>query len=142
MKTRFLLTAFCTLFSTWQWYALSFVACGNCMDRMQSIVDMQDGAPFVYRQLTPQIIVALGNTPQVILGFQVVMFALFYILLWIWCQRWCVAPVAVLPLVAMITAVMMPTYYFSLYTLPEWNFVLCALLLLPRWSSLAPLTGK
>lgn len=132
--TRLMLTTFCTLFSTWQYIVLSLAECANCARRMQDIVDGSMSAPFVYRQLTPQIIVALGDTPLALVGYQAVVFALFYGLLWTWARRWGVLPLVMLPLFAMVIAIMMPTYYASLYTSLEWTLWLFALLVLPRWS--------
>lgn len=139
---RVLLITACTVFSTWQYTVLSLVYCRNCTESMQQVVNLDAGAPFAYRLLTPGILVALGNSREVIVAFQIVMFALFYALLYAWSQRWRLSPNTALPLFAMAAAIMMPTYYASLYTLPEWNLILWALLLLPRWSWSAQSTEK
>jgi hypothetical protein len=135
---RFSLTVFCILFSTWQYLILSLATCIECPARMAEIANGTIDAPFAYRILTPAIIVAMGNSLGAIALFQLAMITLFYVLLWQWCKRLKLSPYTMLPLFAMVMAIMMPSYYFSLYTLPEWNFVLCGLLCLPdSWQSVA-----
>lgn len=127
------LVIFCTLFSTWQYIVLSLVSCTGCPIEMQKIINFEATAPFAYRLLTPFILSLMGNSLQSIVLFQLLMLLCFYALFYLWCKRWKVSPFVVLPLTAMAMSIMFPTFYYSLYTIPEWNLWLIALLLLPHW---------
>lgn len=133
---------FCTLFSTWQYLVITLATCGDCMTQMERIVQFRGDAPFAYRLLTPAILVVMGNTPQAFAIFHLALFALFFILLWIWARRWRVNPVLVLLLTTCALVIMLQTFYFSSYTLTEWVLLLCALCLLPRWSLSDVSTGR
>jgi len=133
MIRPFALLVFCTLFSTWQYIVLSLSACNNCILEMQKIIDLEATAPFAYRILTPFLLSLVGINIQSIILFQLLMLACFYALLYLWCKAWSVNPFMILPLMAMVVSISFPTFYYSLYTIPEWNLWLIALLLLPRW---------
>jgi hypothetical protein len=133
---------FCALIATWQYVVVTLADCGDCNLRMQQIAQGHSQAPFAYRVLTPHIIMAMGNTAQALVIFHLMSFATFFILLGMWARRWNAPPVPIYFICALAMVVMLPTYYFSAYTVMEWNLWLCGLLLLPRWSLLAHLTAK
>lgn len=133
---------FCTFLSTWQFVTVSLAACADCNLRMQQIAQGQGQAPFAYRLLAPHIIMAMGNTPQALTLFHMVMFTVFFSLLWVWARRWDVPPLPVLFVAALALVVMMPTYYFSAWAILEWDIWLIGLLSLPRWSLSGLLTEK
>lgn len=126
---------FCTLVSTWHYITLSLATCTECPERMTNIVEGHEVAPHAYRLLAPHIIAALGNTPQAFALYHLVMFAMFFSLLWLWARRWQIEPLVVVPLAALAISVMMPTWYFSVWAVMEWNLWLCGLLLLHYSSS-------
>lgn len=129
---RAVLILFFALVSTWQYWNESLSQCPACTETMQEIIDGTYGAPFVYRPLTPAVLVALGNTFFVMLAFHFVMLLAFFTLLWSWSERWRGSGLASVGIATVALTVMYPTYYFSVYTVTEWVLWLVGLHLLTQ----------
>lgn len=141
--TRVLLCVFCATVATWQYVTVALPACSDCVYVTGQIAAGDFGAPFVYRQLTPQIIVALGNTTQVHAAFHFVVLVAFLLALWRWVDVWGGTGSTAVALVTVALIVMYPTYFFSSYAVVEWLLWLVGLLLLTaRSSSSQPSTVK
>lgn len=124
---RWALILFCAAVSTWQYITLTLATCGDCLQTVGEIVSGEYVAPFAYRLLTPALLVALGNTIQVVAAFHFVALFLFFALLWRWCERWGGNGLAGVALATVALTVMYPTYYFSVYTVTEWFLWLAGL---------------
>lgn len=127
---------FCTLFAAWQYVTVAIPSCPDCPQHMDAIVNGTADAPFVYRVLTPAIVVAMGNTFQAYTLYHLILFAIFFSLLWVLARRARIAPVGVLLLATVVLVVTMPTYYFSMWSIIEWNLLAVGLLLLQPFSRL------
>lgn len=133
---RWSVILFCALVSTWQYISVTLPACPDCTETMSAIVAGDFDAPFVNRVLIPRLIVALGNTPQVLAAFHLVMLIAFFRLLWAWAEHWRGSGLGAVALVSAALVVMWPTYYFSVWSVTEWVLWLAGLMLLTRFSSL------
>ena len=105
---------------------------------MADIASGNGEAPFAYRLLTPAILTAMGNTPQALILFHLIGFGVFFALLGLWASKWHVDPLLSMCLAALALIVMFSTYYFSSYSVMEWNLLLAGLLLLQPSLSLQP----
>lgn len=140
MKTV-LLWLFCTVYTLWQYITINLATC-DCLEWVNTIVQRTANAPFVYRIFAPLALDAMGNTPLAWIAWQAIWIGFFFALLWRWAQYWRVNPMLILPLFALIISVMLPTFYFSAYTLMEWDFWLWTWLFLLRFLSRQPLPVK
>lgn len=133
--SRFFVCLFCALVSTWQYLVDVLLPCDDCLAVTAQIAAGSYDAPFVYRPLTPALLVALGNTTLAHVGFQLVMLFVFFWLLWRWCERWHGAGATGVALAALALVLMWPTYFFSTYTTTEWVLWLTGLSWLTARSS-------
>lgn len=141
--SRALVTVFCAGVAAWQYFTLTLPACSDCLTLTAQIAAGTADAPFVYRPLTPTILVTLGNTIPAHVAFHFVLFLWFFQLLWRWAERWGGNGLAAVALSTAALTVMLPTYYFSSYTVTEWVLWLAGLTLLTArsWPSAQP-TGR
>ncbi len=126
------------------YYALTIAEAGRnvCLQHTADIVAGREFSPFVYRLLTPVLLVAAGNTAVVHLAFLALMTALFLALLDAYFAYWRMPPVW-LVLVALMLPMTFQAWYCSQYEMTEVVLLLCGLFLLTRhWSSSAHSTGK
>lgn len=131
-----LLITYCTALSCWFYIKLDLITCyPGCVEAVRDIADGTAPAPFAYRLLVPKLLALWDVSIPALLVYHAVTFALFYALLLVWSLRHAVTPFAALPLVALATAAMMPTWGRAVYMPVEWILFLCALLCLPRWRS-------
>lgn len=125
---------FCTLMTTWHYIQITLAYCQGCNLQIERIATGVADAPFSYRLITPAILMAMGNTPQALVVFHGVCFAVFFALLAVWANRWQVSGLVVMPVFALVLTIMFRTWYFSAWTVLEWDIWLLGLLCLPRWS--------
>lgn len=130
---KWLIILFCTLVSEWQYVNTVLRTCAACYERTAAIADGAANFPFVYRVLTPSVLVAMGNTPEAWALFHLVMLFVFFALLWAWVEQWNGQGMAAVALSAVALSVMYVTWYYSEYTITEWVLFLSALLLLSSW---------
>lgn len=121
---------FCTLVCTWQYVVIVLAPCPDCNAFMADIAHGNTHSPFSYRLLTPFIIMAMGNTPQALAIFHLIMFALFFALLWQWAASWHVDPLLPMALATIAMVVMLQTYWQAAYAITENVIWLAGLLLL------------
>lgn len=123
------------LFTMYLYYQHVFIECLHyCTADVERIASGQALSPYVYRVLTPSILMAFGNSLLGYLLFHIVMIGVFYALLERWLARWHRHP-ALIWLAALFFAVAFDSWYFSVYSFTELVMVLCALLWLTRHSS-------
>jgi len=134
MRRNMILWLLCTLYSIWQYLTISLAHCPDCFLRVEAIAAGQAEAPFAYRIFAPMILQYLGNTPMTWLIWQGCCIGMFYALLWRWARYWQVNPSVVLLLASLAFGVMLPTFYFSAYSILEWDLWLCGWLYLLRLS--------
>ena len=127
---RFAILIFCTLVCTWQYVMVVLTPCTDCNEFLLRIVQGQVQSPFSYRLLTPYIIIAMGNTPQALAIFHLVMFAVFFCLLWKWAASWHVDPLLPMALATAAMPIMLQTYWQAAYAITEWDLWVLGLLLL------------
>lgn len=133
--TKWLIILFCALVSEWQFITQALPNC-ECNARFAQIVAGTDISPFVYRVLTPAIIVALGNSLMALAVFHLVMLIVFFALLWAWVDQWNHQGLAATALATLALSAMYPTWYISEYTITEWVLLLLALQCLSYWRHL------
>jgi hypothetical protein len=129
----FVVVTFATLYSMWQYLSVGLPPCA-CFELVEQIAIGTAEPPMVYRILIPKLLYAVGNNAASLIIFQTAMFAVFFMLIVIGCKRWGIATVPTILALLVAITIMMPTFYFGVYTVFEWNLYLCVLLLLPRWS--------
>lgn len=133
MIIRQLIVVFCVMVSTWQYVVMSLEETAESLHPwLTGLLAGTIDAPFVYRPLTPAVIVALGNTPPVFIAFQFVMLYIFFMLLWGWIEHWGGIPAVGVALATVALSVMWPTYFYSVYTVTEWVLWLIGLHMLVR----------
>lgn len=138
--SKILVILFCTAVSEWQYINNVLATCTDCVSRMASIVNGTDVYPFVYRVLTPKLVMLLGGDLYALALFHLIGLFVFFALLYLWVEQWQRQQGILAVALATITlSVMYPTWYFSEYTLTEYILFLLALLVL---SSLRRLTEK
>ena len=109
---------------------------------MADIASGKGEAPFAYRLLTPLILMAMGNTPQALVLFHLIGFGVFLALIGLWASKWHKDPMLTITLAALALIVMFPNWYFSAYSLTEWNLLITGLLLLQPFSQSAHSIGR
>lgn len=124
---------FATVYTIWQYVAVGLPRC-DCLPYVEQIATGVSEPPLSYRILIPKLLYALGNTENVLVLFQIVMLLVFFSLVLIANRRVGWSSIALVMTLLVILTIMMPTSYFSVYMIFEWNLYLCVLLLLPRWS--------
>lgn len=141
--TRVFLCVFCAAVATWQYVTITLATCSDCLYATEHIAAGDFVAPFVHRPLTPQIIVALGNTNEAHAQFHFVLLTLFFLAFWRWCDHLGANGSTAVAMTTIGLMVMYPTYWFSTYAVTEWLLWLTGLLLLTeRSSSLQHSTGR
>jgi hypothetical protein len=132
---KYLIILFCASISSYQYMVANLANCNDCNSAMVAILEGHHVYPFIYRRLTPLIIVALGNTPQTLIAFHWFCLVAFFWLLWNWCERWGGRGAMGVLLATVALVVMWPTWFFSAYTVLEWVFLLVGFsLAAKRWA--------
>jgi len=133
--TKWLIILFCAFVSEWQYITTVLPFC-DCNARFALIASGQDAAPFVYRVLTPGILLLLGNSLMALAVFHLVMLIAFLGLLWAWVEQWTQQGIAAVALATLALSLMYPTWSISEYTITEWVLWLSALHVLLYWRRL------
>ncbi len=123
-----------TAFTTYSYIEIVLPRFDDVQPGMAAIMSGTALSPYVYRVLTPAVIIGLGNTFGAYILFHGVMFALFFTLLHLWLRRWRVNRLGIF-VVAMMFPVMFEAWWFASYSITEVVLFLCGLLLLTRRSS-------
>jgi hypothetical protein len=132
-----------TAWTTYSYITVVIPTCKTCLQETAAITNGTALSPYAYRLLTPVILSALGNTLAASVFFHAMLFALFYVLLSFWLDRWHANPLALL-IPAFMFPVMFEAWYQSAYTITEAVLVLCGLLALPhfkKWYSVLVIVG-
>lgn len=121
-------------FTTYSYIAIVLPHFGDVQAGTAAIANGTALSPYVYRILSPTMIVGLGNQFGSHILFHSIMFTIFFSLLNVWLVRWRLNRMTLF-LVATMFPVMFEAWWFASYTITEAILFLCGLLLLTRPSS-------